>query len=248
VKRKDYVNFEFEKLSDNISVCVSQEHGFGTDAFLLADFCQHKQKDIACDLGTGCGIIPLILQRNAPPKITYAVDIQEQAIEQLEISLEKNKIDTIKPVCADLKELWKDAPLDICSLVTCNPPYKASNAGIESSIDAHKIARHEILCNIDDVCRAAARLLKFGGRLCICNRPERLSDVIFAMKNNGIEPKRLRFVSKNENTAPWLFLIEGKKGSKPFMQVMPQMYVWNGNNYSKEMEAIYGQGLDREVE
>ncbi len=246
MKRKDYKEFEFEKLSDKISVCVSQEHGFGTDAFLLADFCQHKRNDIACDLGTGCGIIPLILQRNEPPKLTYAIDIQKQAIKQLEISLEKNNIDSIKPICADLKELWDNAPLGTLSLVTCNPPYKATNAGIESSLDAHKIARHEILCNIDDVCRAASKLLKFGGRLCICNRPERLSDVIFAMKNNGIEPKRLRFVSKNEKTAPWLFLVEGKKGSKPFMQIMPQMYVWNENGYTPEMEAIYGQGLDKE--
>lgn len=246
MKRKDYINYEFEKLSEKISVCVSQEHGFGTDAFLLADFCQHKQKDIACDLGTGCGIIPLILQRNAPPKLTYAVDIQKQAIEQLEISLEKNNINSIVPICADLKTLWDDAPLGTLSLVTCNPPYKAANAGIESSLDAHKIARHEILCNIDDVCHTASKLLKFGGRLCICNRPERLSDVIFAMKNNGIEPKRLRFVSKNENTAPWLFLIEGKKGSKPFMQVLPQMYVWNKNGYSAEMERIYTMGKDEQ--
>ena len=245
MKRKDYTNYKFEKLSEKISVCVSHEHGFGTDAFLLADFCQHKQNDIACDLGTGCGIIPLIMHRNAPPKLTYAVDIQKQAIEQLDISLKKNNIETIKPICADLKELWDDAPLGLLSLVICNPPYKASNAGIESSIDAHKLARHEILCSIDDVCRAAAKLLKFGGRLCLCNRPERLSDVIFAMKNNGIEPKRLRFVSKNETTAPWLFLIEGKKGSKPFMQVMPQMYVWNEKGYTSEMEAIYGQGLER---
>ncbi len=246
MKRKDYINYEFEKLSEKISVCVSQEHGFGTDAFLLADFCQHKQKDIACDLGTGCGIIPLILQRNAPPKLTYAVDIQKQAIEQLEISLEKSNINSIVPICADLKTLWDDAPLGSLSLVTCNPPYKAANAGIESSLDAHKIARHEILCNIDDVCHAASKLLKFGGRLCICNRPERLSDVIFAMKNNGIEPKRLRFVSKNESTAPWLFLIEGKKGSKPFMQVLPQMYVWNKNGYSDEMERIYTMGKDEQ--
>ena len=169
-------------------------------------------------MGTGCGIIPLIMQREKPPKITYALDIQPLAIEQLRISLDKNKIDSIIPICADLKVLWDGAPLGQFSLVTCNPPYKAAKAGIESNLDAHKIARHEILCNIDDVCRAAAKLLKFGGRLCLCNRPERLSDVISAMKNNGIEPKRLRFVSKNPDTAPWLFLIEGKKGSKPFMK------------------------------
>ena len=164
---------------------------------------------------------------------------------QLENSLEKNGIENIIPVCADLKELWDAAPIGQLSLVTCNPPYKAANAGIESGLDAHKIARHEILCNIDDVCRAASRLLKFGGRLCLCNRPERLSDVITAMKNNGIEPKRLRFVSKNPDTAPWLFLIEGKKGSKPFMKILPQLYVWNKNGYTEEMESIYSAGLDR---
>ena len=239
-------NYKFEKLSEKIEICVSREHGFGTDAFLLADFCEYKKKDKACDLGTGCGIIPLIMQRYAPPQITYAIDIQPQAIEQLKISLNKNNIESIIPMCADLKVLWQDAPIGTLSLVTCNPPYKAASACIESKLDAHKIARHEVLCNINDVCAAASKLLKYGGRLCLCNRPERLSDVIFAMKQNNIEPKRLRFVSKNETTAPWLFLIEGKKNSKPFMKVMPQMYVWNENGYTVEMESIYSKGLNKE--
>ncbi len=236
----------FEKLSDTLSICVSEEHGFGTDAFLLTHFSEYKKKDLACDLGTGCGIIPMIMQRNNPPALTYAVDIQKQAINQLKISLEKSNVNSIVPICTDLKELWEDAPYGKCSLVTCNPPYKASNAGIESELDAHKIARHEILCDINDVCKAASRLLKFGGRLCLCNRPERLSDVIFAMKNNGIEPKRLRFVSKTPSTAPWLFLIEGKKGSKPFMKIIPQLYIWNENGYTDEVQAIYSAGLERE--
>ena len=236
-------NYSFEKLSENISICISSEHGFGTDAFLLANFCGYKRKDTVCDLGTGCGIIPLIMQRSDPPAVTYAVDIQQKAIEQLKISLDKNNIDSIVPVCADLKELWEGAPLGKLSLVTCNPPYKAAGAGIESALDAHRIARHEILCDINDVCRAAARLLKFGGRLCLCNRPERLSDVIYAMKSNNIEPKTLRLVSKNEKSAPWLFLIEGRKGSKPFMKILPQMYVWESGGYTKEMESIYSMGL-----
>ncbi len=238
--------FGFEKLSENISICVSREHGFGTDAFLLTDFSEYKRKDKVCDLGTGCGIIPFIMQRYSPPQIIYALDIQPQAIEQLKISIEKSNINGIKPICADLKELWQDAPLGELSLVTCNPPYKAANAGIESKLDAHKIARHEILCNINDVCKAASKLLKYGGRLCLCNRPERLSDVISAMKENNIEPKRLRFVSKNPSSAPWLFLIEGKKNSKPFMQVLPQMYVRSENGYTPEMEKIYSQGLNEE--
>lgn len=236
----------FEKLSDRLSICVSEEHGFGTDAFLLSHFSEYKSKDIVCDLGTGCGIIPMIMQRKLPPQVIYAVDIQKQAIDQLHMSIEKSKVKNIIPVCADLKLLWDGAPVGKCSLVTCNPPYKAANAGIESLSEAQKIARHEVMCDINDVCSAAARLLKFGGRLCLCNRPERLGDVISAMKNSGIEPKRLRFVSKNPLTAPWLFLIEGKKGSKPFLKVMPQLYIWNENGYTDEVQAIYSAGLDRE--
>lgn len=238
-------DYSFEKLTDKIYVCASSEHRFGTDAFLLADFCGYRMKDKVCDLGTGCGIIPLIMQKNKPPQITYAVDIQESAVAQLRMGLEKSEISGIVPICADLKELWENAPLGQLDLVTCNPPYKAANAGFESAIDAQRIARHEIMCNINDVCAAGEKLLKFGGRLCICNRPERLSDVILAMKNNNIEPKRLRFVSKNPQEAPWLFLIEGKKGSKPFMRVEPQLYIRSENGFSEELKKIYAAGKEK---
>lgn len=238
------LEYNFEKLTDKIFVCASKDHRFGTDAFLLADFSKYRQKDKVCDLGTGCGIIPLIMQKSRPPKLLYAVDIQEGAIEQLKMGMEKSSVTDIIPICADLKELWADAPLGQLDLVTCNPPYKAVNAGFESVITAQRIARHEILCNIDDVCRAAAKLLKFGGRLCICNRPERLADVIAAMRSNDIEPKRLRFVSKTPDDAPWLFLIEGKKGSQPFMQIEPQLYIRSENGFSDELKEIYNVGKE----
>jgi len=235
-------DYRYEKLTDKIYVCASNEHRFGTDAFLLTDFSQYRRKDKVCDLGTGCGIIPLIMQKKLPPEIIYAVDIQESAIEQLKAGIEKSEVSNIIPICADLRKLWENAPLGQLDLVTCNPPYKAVNTGFESAITAQKIARHEIMCNIDDVCRCAERLLKFGGRLCICNRPERLADVICAMRNNNIEPKRIRFVSKNPESAPWLFLIEGKKGSKPFMQTEPQLYIRSGDGFTEELERIYSTG------
>ena len=238
------MDYSFEKLTDKIFVCASKNHRFGTDAFLLADFSAYRKKDKVCDLGTGCGIIPLIMQKKMPPEIIYAVDIQEDAVEQLKMGMDKSEIRNIIPVHADLKELWKNAPVGQLDLVTCNPPYKAANAGIESSLTAQKIARHEVLCNINDVCHAGERLLKFGGRLCICNRPERLSDVIYAMKKNNIEPKRLRFVSKNADEAPWLFLIEGKKGSKPFMKVEPQMYIHTDTGFTDELNEIYNTGKE----
>ena len=234
--------YSFEALRNEVDICVSEEHKFGTDAFLLADFSSPRHKDSVCDLGTGCGIVAVLMQISFAPKIIYGVDIQPQAIEQLEITVQKNGLDNIIPICADLKELWKDAPLGTLDVISCNPPYKAERAGIESLTEAQKIARHEILCNINDVCRAASRLLKFGGKLCLCNRPERLADVISAMKANGIEPKELRFVSKDPDSAPWLFLISGRKGGKPFMKVLTQLYINGEQGFSEELLKIYGGG------
>lgn len=234
-------DYSMEKLTDNIFVCASSEHRFGTDAFLLTYFSNYRMKDKVCDLGTGCGIIPMIMQKKNPPQITYAVDIQESAIEQLKKGIEASTVKNIIPVLADLKVLWDNAPKGQFDLVICNPPYKATNAGIESSITAQKIARHEIMCNIDDVCRSASKLLKFGGRLCMCNRPERLADVITAMKSNDIEPKRIRFVANNPEQSPWLFLIEGKKGSKPFLKIEPPLYM-----KSNELKEIYQIGKECE--
>lgn len=242
-------DISYEKLKNGVELCVTKEHRFGTDAFLLADFSDLRHKDRVCDLGTGCGIIPMLMEIKFSPKEIFCVDIQEQAIEQLKLSMEKSSanpdctadLSKLHPICADLKELWDGAPLGQLDVVTCNPPYKAASCGIESELDAQKIARHEIMCGIDDVCRAADRLLKFGGKLCLCNRPERLADVISAMKANHIEPKTLRFVSKTPETAPWLFLIEGKKGSKPFMKVLPQLYINGENGFSDELMRIYGQ-------
>ncbi len=232
-------DYHFERLSDSISVCVSPAHKFGTDAFLLADFAAVKRRDVVCDLGTGCGIIPLFLQKIATPRHCYAVDIQPQAIEQLQLSLAHNQCDSITPICADLKAL--DLPQDSMDVVTCNPPYKAEGAGILNEQSAHQIARHEVLCTMDDICKTAARLLKVGGKLCFCQRPERLCDVLCAMRQNGIEPKRIRFVAKHADQKPWLFLVEGKKGSKPFLQVLPPLSVYeaDGKEFSQEMKDIY---------
>lgn len=233
-------NWKQEPLTGGMHVYTSDNHRFGTDAFLLAHFSGWRRKDFVCDLGTGCGIIPMILQRQNPPKHTWGVDIQPDAIEQFTLAVQECGVqETVTPVCADLKTLWADAPLDRCDLVICNPPYKAYQAGLESQLTAQKIARHEILCNIDDVCRAANRLLKFGGRLCICNRSERLADCIAAMQHNGIEPKRLQFVSKNPDAAPWLFLLEGRKGGKPFLNILPQFYVRDGAQDSQMVQQLY---------
>ena len=230
-----------------LHICVSHAHRFGTDAFLLAAFSRYQARDVACDLGTGCGIIPLVMERHMPPRQIYGLDIQPEAIRLLEQTVAENRLTNLTPVLGDLRTLWPDAPLEQCTLVTCNPPYKAKGAGMESAGDAARIARHELLCDISDVCGSAARLLRFGGRLCLCNRPERLCDVLCAMRSAGIEPKRLRFVAKHPDTAPWLFLVEGKKGAKPFLQVESTLAVRQGDGMTPELEAFYRLGTEEEA-
>ncbi|MBE6898256.1 MAG: methyltransferase domain-containing protein [Ruminococcaceae bacterium] len=237
-------NFSYELINGKLKICTSNEHKFGTDAFLLSDFAQVKRKDRCVDLGTGCGIIPLLWFREPEdaPQVAYGVDIQPQAIQQMKLTVEAcNLQERLIPVEGDLKDLSPQLPADSFTLVTCNPPYKATNTGILNEADAHTIARHEILCNINDVCRAAARLLKFGGRLCICQRPERLLDTLEAMRNNKIEPKRLRFVQKKGDTAPWLFLVEGKKGSAPYMKVEAPFLIQakDSDENSDELRRVY---------
>ena len=119
-------SYRKEPLTGQMHVYVSENHRFGTDAFLLANFSNWRKKDLVCDLGTGCGIIPMILQRKNPPKHTWGVDIQADAIDQFSQAITECGVqDCVTPVCADLKQLWQDAPLERCDLVTCNPPYKA---------------------------------------------------------------------------------------------------------------------------
>lgn len=229
----------WEPLGPRLRILVSPEHKFGTDAFLLADFAAPRRKDLCCDLGTGCGIIPFLWFREDPPVLCYGVDIQEQAIEQFRESVQENGLqERVFPLLCDLKEL-RTLPCGPVDLVCCNPPYKAAGSGILNEHDSKTIARHEVLCTLSDICAAASRLLKFGGRFCLCQRPQRLGDTLHAMKSAGIEPKKIRFVSKNPQSPPWLFLVEGKKGAKPDMVVLPGLFTEGEGGFSPELLAIY---------
>ena len=248
-------NFEYtmEQLSDTLSICVTKDHRFGTDAFLLSDFAAPRRRDLACDLGTGCGIIPLLWyrQREEGPRQAYGVDVQPLAIEQLRLSVSqadlKKQVIPVQADLTDLNRLKSLLPFGSFDLVTCNPPYKKAEHGILSESKSDIIARHETMCSIDDVCAAAAKLLQFGGRLCICQRPERLLDVMEAMRRCKIEPKRVRFVQKRGDTAPWLFLVEGRKGGNRFLKVEPPLIIQDScGGFSEELRRIYRQPSESE--
>lgn len=236
---------KIEPLGNNMKIVVSKSHTFGTDAILLADFANIKRKDIACDMGTGCGIIPLIWLKGETKSVT-AIDIQKKAILQLNKSLELNGMEgKITPINCDLRSLKGVLEYGSFDLVTMNPPYKPIGTGIESIAEAERIARHEVTCNIDDAVAAAAKLLKFSGRFCMCHRPERLCDIIVSMRNGGIEVKRIRFVCEKEGKAPWLVLVEGKRGAKSSVIVEKNLIMKNpdGTN-TQEFRNMFGDYMD----
>ena len=237
---------KFERLSDEIYIEVSAEHTFGTDALLLAYFASPKNNDRAMDMGTGCGIIPFLWLRNSKQSPVHCLDIQQNAIEQVKRSIERNALQgRLVPHLCDLREIRSEFPAEGFSLVTMNPPYKPVGTGIESKSNSAKIARHEICCNIEDAGKAAAYLLKFGGRFCMCHRPERLADAVCLMRQYSLEPKRLRFVTDKKDQEPFLFLIEGKKNAKPFLRVEPLLQNKKENGkFTREMLAVYGSYAD----
>ena len=236
-------NEKIEPLGRGINLIVSRQHKLWTDTVLIADFARPGKKDRACDLGTGCGSIPLIWLRSGVPAQIAAVEIQERACDMFRRSLELNGLtDRVQVICSDLRDLNGKLPASYYDLVVCNPPYKADGTGIRSSDSSRLIARHESMCTMDDIAAAASMLLNFSGRFCMCQRPERLSDVIQSMRAHDIEPKRLRFVQQRPSKAPKLFLIEGRKGGRPGGLITEPVLFIEGNNngFSDEMIKIYG--------
>ncbi len=235
-----YENEHIEILGNDIGVIVSDEHTFGTDAMLLADFAAPKRADRACDLGTGCGIIPFLWARDGKCSETVGVEIQQKGFLQTERSIQANSLESkMKAVNSDLRELKGKLDFGSFDLVTMNPPYKKENAGIVSESENEKIARHETACTFDDICKAASSLLRFGGRFCICIRPERLFEMMKTMSDFRMEPKRLRLVKSRAGEKPWLVLIEARLGGKSGLTVESDFVLYKDDgSYTEEMNSI----------
>lgn len=229
-----------EALSKSMNIFVSEAHIFTSDAILLADFSHPRKKDKCCDLGTGNGIIPMLWKRDFSPCEIAAVELSESAVELFKKTLILNGIDKITLLHADLRELKGKLPFEYFDLVTINPPYKKLGTGIVNEGEDYKNARHEFTCTLFDAAKAAASLLKFGGRYCMCQRPERLPDMFSAMQKAGIEPKIMREVIQRSGKEPSLILLEGKKGAAAGFRIRPPLFIEkDGGAYSEEAEKLF---------
>ncbi len=213
---------------------------YGTDAIFLSDFA--KAKGLVMDLGTGTGIIPLRLIPNKKIKKIYGVEIQKTVADMAKESVKLNNLeDKIEILNMDLKELGEIFSKHSFDCVVSNPPYMKQGGAILNKEANFAISRHEIYCNIEDIIKVSAYLLKPLGKLFLVHRPDRLVDILCLMRQYSIEAKYIRFVQAKIDKKPNLLLIEGIKDAKKDLKYYDPLIVYNDDgSYTDEIYRIYG--------
>ena len=215
---------------------------FGMDAVLLSGFAQVKEGEVAVDLGTGTGIIPILLEAKTKGKHFTGLEIQEEVAEMAGRSVRLNQLENrVDIVRGDIKEasrLFGKASFDV---VTSNPPYMNDNHGLKNPELPKAIARHEVFCTLADVCREASLLLKSGGRFYMVHRPHRLAEIITALKTYKLEPKRMKLVHPFVDKEANMVLIEAVRGGRSMMKVEAPIIVYREPGvYTQEIYDVYG--------
>ena len=242
---------ENERIDDlgikNLKIIQNKEgFCFGIDSVLLSDFAKNIKKDsLVLDLGTGTGIIPILLCGKTDLKKVIGVEIQEEVYNMDKKSIKlnnlENKFEIINENILNLEKIYKENTFDV---ITTNPPYKKIDTGILNENKKKIVSRHEITASLEDFLKVSKRLLKDKGELYMVHRPERLVDIIYNMRKYKIEPKTIRFVFSNKNKEPKLVLIKGIKNAKPFLKIEKNLYIYDENGkYSEEIEKIYNSNI-----
>jgi tRNA1(Val) A37 N6-methylase TrmN6 len=216
---------------------------FGVDAILLSHFVKVKRNQRVLDMGTGTGILPLLIAAKTEASWITGLEIQADIAAMARRSVEGNGLaHRIEIVEGDIKNVTSLLGAATYDVVVTNPPYTPVGSGLKNPHDSKAIARHELYCTLEDVLKNGARMLKPQGEFYMVHRPDRLTDIMEGMRRLKIEPKILRMVSPREGDAPSLILIKGIKNGKPGLVIMPQLVIYNKNGqYTPETQRIYGQ-------
>ncbi len=225
---------------------IQNEKGFcfGMDSVLLSDFAKNmKNNSTVLDLGTGTGIIPILLCGKTNLKKVVGIEIQQDVANMAKRSSQLNNLqerfEVVNTNIIDLKNIYEKQSFDV---IVTNPPYKKENTGITNENEAKLISRHEITANLEDFISISKDLLKDKGEFYMVHRPERLVDILSLMRKYKIEAKILKFVSPNKNKEPNLILIKGIKNANSFLKVEKNLYVYNEDGkYTNEILKIYNK-------
>ena len=216
---------------------------FGLDAVLLADFADVKKGSQVIDLGTGTGIVSILIAAKRDIKRIVGLEIQTEIADMAKRSAIMNSfMDKLEIVCGDIKyssDLFGNSSFDE---VVTNPPYFSAGKGLICENESITCSRHEILCDLEDVIRESSKLLRPGGSISMVHRPFRLPDIISLMRKWRIEPKLMRMVQPKANKPANLVLIKGYKDGKPELKMLPTLLVFNEDGtYTKEIDEIYNR-------
>ena len=225
---------------------IQNEKGFcfGMDSVLLSDFAKNmKNNSTVLDLGTGTGIIPILLCGKTNLKKVVGIEIQQDVANMAKRSSQLNNLqdrfEVVNTNIINLKNIYEKQSFDV---IVTNPPYKKENTGITNENEAKLISRHEITANLEDFISISKDLLKDKGEFYMVHRPERLVDILSLMRKYKIEPKILKFVSPNKNKEPNLILIKGIKNANSFLKIEKNLYVYNEDGkYTNEILKIYNK-------
>lgn len=220
----------------------SDKFCFGMDAVLLSFFAQAKQGDNILDLGTGTGIIPILMEAKTKASTLVGLEIQEESADMARRSVLLNELDSkIKIITGDIKEAGAIFPSASFDVITCNPPYMIGNHGIVNPHAPKAIARHEIYCTLDDVINQTSKLLKTKGHFYMVHRPFRLPEIMSKLMEYKLEPKCMQLVYPYIDKEPNMVLIEAIKGAKPRMKVEKPLVIYEQPGiYMPEIYDIYG--------
>ena len=215
---------------------------FGMDAVLLSGFATAGKGDKLLDLGTGTGILPILLSAKTEAAELTGLEIQPESADMADRSVRLNGIgDRVKIVRGDIKEADKLFPLSSMDVITCNPPYMIGEHGLTNPESPKAIARHEIECTFEDVARVTERILKPNGHFYLVHRPFRLSEILCTLTKYHLEPKRMRLVYPFADREPNMVLIDSVRGAKPRMTVEKPLIIFREKDvYTDEVKELYG--------
>ena len=217
---------------------------FGMDSVLLSDFAKNiKNNSFVLDLGTGTGIIPILLCGKTKLKKVIGVEIQEEVYNMAKKSIKLNNLENkFEIINKNILEINKNFEKNTFDVIVTNPPYKKNDSGIKNEDERKIISRHEVTASLEDFIKVSKDLLKDKGEFYMVHRPERLVDIFSLMRKYKIEPKLLKMVYPNKNKEPNLVLIKGIKNAKPFLKVEKNLYIYNEEGkYTEELLKIYNK-------
>ena len=218
------------------------------DSVLLSDFAKQIKKDSrVLDLGTGTGIISILLCGKTNLKEIIGVEIQKEVFEMAERSAKLNNLEKrFKVVNYDIRDISKKFPANSFDSIVTNPPYKRKNTGLKSENKSQQISRHEIMCTIEDIAKVSRYLLKNNGQIYMVHRPDRLVDIIDTFKKYKLEPKTIRFIYPKINKESNLILIKATKGGKSFLRIEKPLIIYNEDGtYTDEILKIYNKSKEK---